>query len=273
MSFRSFFPGTLLGAGMFLAGTANATPPMPALTPAPAAALQASASSGQAHYGLGAVVDVRQASTQGVTVLAITPGGSAEKMGLLVGDQLRAINGRRLDGTSKPSAELERALEESGGMLQVEAVRNGKPVQVSGAADTLSPPLPGAGRSCGFVTTRTGVVPRNDDIFNAEITQIDGRSTPIQTPNRHQVGTGKRVLVVRELIQQSRLNSAQLLQIAKMKKFAFARAYKTIVVDVQPDTSYRIGARLLRDKLDTQSIRDNAYWEPVVWQEVAERCP
>lgn len=48
---------------------------------------------------------------------------------------------------------------------------------------------------------------------------------------------------------------------------------KALVLDVQPGTSYRIGARLIRAKLDTQSIRDNAYWEPVVWDEVAEPCP
>ena len=34
-----------------------------------------------------------------------------------------------------------------------------------------------------------------------------------------------------------------------------------------------IGARLLRDRLDTQSLRENAYWEPVVWEEVPEICP
>ena len=48
--------------------------------------------------------------------------------------------------------------------------------------------------------------------------------------------------------------------------------YKVLVVDVKPDHSYRIGARLLRDRLDAASIRDNAYWEPVVWSSVAERC-
>lgn len=271
MPFRSFLPCLLLGTSMLVTGDVAATDDMQALTPA--IALQSSAPPTQVRYELGAVVDVRQASTQGVTLLAITPGGSAEKMGLQVGDQLRAINGRRLDDTNKPSAALESALQESGGVLQVEAVRDGKSIQVSGPADIFSHVARGSAPTCGFVTTRGGVVPRSDDIFNADITQIDGRSTPLQTPNRHRVDTGKRVLVVRELIDSTRLNSAQLLQIAKMKKFAFARAYKSIVVDVQPNTSYRIGARLLRDKLDTQSIRDNAYWEPVVWEEVAETCP
>jgi hypothetical protein len=80
------------------------------------------------------------------------------------------------------------------------------------------------------------------------------------------------VLVVREFIDPNYLNSAQLNQIAKMKKFAFARAYKSFVIDVKPNMSYRIGARLIKDKLDTKSIRDNAYWEPVVWETVPEAC-
>ena len=80
------------------------------------------------------------------------------------------------------------------------------------------------------------------------------------------------MLVVRELIDSNYLNSAQINQIAKMKKFAFARAYKSFVLDVKPNMSYRIGARLLKDKLDTQSIRDNAYWEPVVWEAIPEAC-
>ena len=91
--------------------------------------------------------------------------------------------------------------------------------------------------------------------------------------NRHRLPVGRHVLVVREFIDRRRLNSAQLLQIDKMKRFAMAKAYKPLVVDVKPNTSYRIGARLLRDRLDTQSLRENAYWEPVVWEEVPETCP
>ena len=127
--------------------------------------------------------------------------------------------------------------------------------------------------ACGFVTAHAGTVPKSQGIFRADITTIDGRSTPLQPVNRHRLPVGRHVLVVREFIDRHRLNSAQLLQIDKMKRFAMAKAYKPLVVDVKPNTSYRIGARLLRDRLDTQSLRDNAYWEPVVWEEVPETCP
>jgi hypothetical protein len=57
-----------------------------------------------------------------------------------------------------------------------------------------------------------------------------------------------------------------------MKRRELARAYKALIVDVQPDTRYSIGARLLTDKLDNESIRNNEYWEPVVWTQRPESC-
>lgn len=267
---RFQFAGLVLGTCLYMAAEANAAEPA---GPVAANALQAGTSSGAPRYELGAVMDVRQANRNGIAILAITPGGAAERMGLQVGDHVLAINGRRLDGTAKPSSALEGALRESSGELEVEASRNGKPLALAGPADAVTAPLSSASTSCGYVSTQAGVVPRKLHIFRADITQIDGRSTPLQPTYRHRASAGKHVLVVRELIESNYLNSAQLNQIAKMKKFAFARAYKSFVIDVKPGMSYRVGARLLKDKLDTQSIRDNAYWEPVVWEEVAETCP
>ena len=269
MSLRTQLAVLLLGACLCTAARANAAQPAGLLA---ADTLQGAASSSKARYELGAVVDVRQADRNGIAILAITPGGAADRMGLQAGDRLLAVNGRRLDNASKPSSTLEGALQESGGALQVEASRNGKPLALSGRADTVRLAAPGDSMSCGYVSTRAGVVPRSQHIFRAEITQIDGRSTPLQPTYRHRASTGTHVLVVREFIDPDYLNSSQLNQIAKMKKFAFARAYKSFVIDVKPDMSYRVGARLIKDKLDTQSIRDNAYWEPVVWEVVPEAC-
>ena len=238
----------------------------------PLAALQATATPVSARYELGAVVDVRQANRNGVTILAITPGGAADRIGLRAGDQLRSVNGRRLDNNPRPSSTLESALQEKNGALEIEAMRDGKILALSGRADAART-ASSAASACGYVTAQAGVVPRTQNIFRSEITQIDGKSTPLQPTYRHQVSAGRHVLVVREFIDQNRLNSAQILQIQKMKRFAFARAYKSIVVDVEPGMSYRIGARLLKDRLDTQSIRDNAYWEPVVWEKRPEACP
>lgn len=268
MLFRTLFIGALFGMGLLATTRASAQQSADSAV----VNAQADALSDRTRYELGAVVDVRRTSANGVTILAVTPGGAADRLGLQAGDQLRAINGHRLDGAPKPSSALENALQEGNGALRVEAVRKGKTLVFSGRADTADAVPQGNSKSCGYVSTE-GVVPRSQGVFQAEITQIDGRSTPLQRTLRHRLHAGKHVLVVREFIDPARLNSAQLLQIAKMKKFAMARAYKSLVVDVEPGVSYRIGARLFKDRLDTQSIRDNAYWEPVVWAEVPEACP
>jgi len=233
----------------------------------------------QVRYELGAVVDVRSAQRSGLPVLALTPDGPAARIGLKVGDRLVALNGVRLDGASPPAPLLEQAMQRGQGRITAEVLRGTAPVTLRGTADVSAVPAyrleigPDTRGTCGFVTARMGVVPKTRNIFRADITTIDGRSTPLQSVNRHRLAAGRHVLVVQELIDTNRLNPAQLVQINKMKRFALAKAYKPLVVDIKPNTSYRIGARLLRDKLDTQSLRDNAYWEPVVWEEVAEPCP
>ena len=219
---------------------------------------------------LGAVIDVRRADEDGARVLAVTPGGVAAGAGLRTGDLVRAINGRRLTRPGDAAGALSTALTSDATDVDIDVVRDGKPLRLSGKAKVI----PGvASAACGYVSDQQGVIPRGDDIFRVEITQVDGLSTPLTPTNRHRVAAGRRVIVVRELIPATRLTSSQNLQISRMKKFAFARSYKAVVIDIAPGTSYRIGARLMRDRLDADSIRANAYWQPVVWAEVTEACP
>ena len=131
--------------------------------------------------------------------------------------------------------------------------------------------LPVDAGSCGHVSTEAGNVPTSLGVFKAQITQIDGRPPPMER-HQYRLAAGKHVLVVGERIDRARLNSAQTTQIRKMQRTSPAYL-KALILDVQPGTSYRLGTRLVHDKLDTQSIRDNAYWEPVVWDEVAQPCP
>lgn len=224
-------------------------------------------SAGSPTPELGAVVDVRSPSRDGLRVLAVTPGGAADRAGLQADDLLQGVNGHRLDGPREPAAALSEALRDGSRGLELQVMRNGKALLLAGTATQ-----PRAATSCGYVSDKQGVVPRSESIYRAEITQVDGDSTPLSSTNRHRIGTGKRVLVVRELIPSQWLTNAQNMQISRMKRIESAKAYKVLVLDVAPDTSYRIGARLLRDKLDAQSIRDNAYWEPVVWGTVREEC-
>ncbi|WP_372014771.1 hypothetical protein [Pseudoxanthomonas sp. 10H] len=144
------------------------------------------------------------------------------------------------------------------------------------ASPPAAPAAPVAGApsgSCAHVSTTQGAVPVTQDVFMAEITKIDGKSTPLATENRYRLETGERVLTVAEMIDVRHLPGAAIAQIAKMKRHEQARAYKKLTIDAQPGVTYLVGARLLRDRLDADSIRDNQYWEPVVWDQRAERCP
>src|SRR3546814_1198011 len=112
---------------------------------------------------------------------------------------------------------------------------------------------------CGYVSD-SSLPPRSEGLFKAEITQVDGRSTPLNGINRVHVASGRHVLTVGELIPSHRLSMTQNLQRSRAKQHLMARAYKPPVVDVQPGTEYRIGVRLRKGRLDYASISDNESW-------------
>lgn len=223
----------------------------------------------QVRFELGAVVVPRADGAP--AIMAITPGSAAERLDLRVGDRLVSVNGQRLAGTADPVATLQSAIAADDGTLRVEYLRAGKVQAASGTADVVAIPayrlVVGAastGDCDGFVSDQ-GVQPRSHGIYAADITRVDGRSTPLRPVNRHRVEAGRHVLTVRETIDRTWLNRAQIHAIERMQLRERARAYKPLVVDVRPGQTYKIGARVLRDRLDAASIRANAYWEPVVW--------
>ncbi|MBO9716636.1 MAG: hypothetical protein J7507_07460 [Pseudoxanthomonas sp.] len=126
--------------------------------------------------------------------------------------------------------------------------------------------------SCAYLTVNQGEIPETRDIFDAVITQIDGKSTPMSRTNRYRVEAGVHVLTLADRIDPKRVPAAANTQISKMKRLEQQRAYKKVELDVQPGVTYALGAKLLRDRLDVDSIRDNAYWQPVVWDMRPEPC-
>lgn len=220
-------------------------------------------------WSLGAITDPRNTS-EGLPVLAVTPGGSAEGLGLRSGDRIQSINGQSLVGAQRAGEMLDRALSDSNGRVDLTVIRGGAPQQLSGTLAARTAAGPG---QCGFLTV-LGPTPRNSQgIFPAEITTIDGNSTPLDPVNRHEVAAGPRVLVVAEHIEGYRLSDRENHQRALMKKRERRDAYKALVVDVEPDTTYHVGARLIPDRRDNANIRANAYWEPVVFKQTRTRCP
>ncbi len=231
-------------------------------------------SHGGIRYELGAVVDGRRSGTGGVKVLAVTPGSAAWRLDLRPGDQLLSINGRSVAGQ-----DVQQAVNSGGGKLDVSWLRAGTRMAATDRADAVMVPAyqltvgARSGGGCGFVSDRQGVVPKNEDIFPAEITRIDGRSTPLNGLYQYELPAGQHVLTVAEHVDVHRFSMQQSRQIALSNRLKTARQiYKTLVVDVKPNMTYRIGARLNRDRMDTESIRRNAYWDPVIWESRAQPC-
>lgn len=232
----------------------------------------------QVRYELGAVVDVRRADPAGPPVVAITPGGAAERIGLRPGDRLVRVNGVALANAANLATGLPAAVARGNGQLEIAATRGGEALALAGEADVIGLPayklVLGAPTTsaCGFVSSRN-LPPRSRRLYPATITRIDGRSTPASASNdRFQLSAGQHVLVVAENLDRSHMTTSQVSQIAKLQHFTFAPTYKSLVVDIKPGYHYRIASRLIPEKMDTDGIRANAYWEPVVWAKVAEAC-
>lgn len=258
----------LAGLAMLCVPGAKAAPGLALAEPA-AVAVTVAAS----QWSLGLVADGRRTGEDGVMVLAVTPGGAAERMGVQVGDRLLAINGQPLTGVQAPNSLFERTLAAGNGEVELELVREGSPMTLAGRArDTLSTPA-GSALGCGYVST-VGVPPRmSRNIYQAEITQINGKSTPLEPLNRYRIPAGRHVVVVRELVDRHRISRADSQRIHRMQRREGARAYKVLVVDVEPGMRYSVGAELLQDQMDPDSIRANAWWQPVVWESRPEACP
>jgi len=287
----------LLTACLALPGTSSATPPGDEVASEVEATLTSLAERGvlgsadqpltvtrpaQVRYELGAVVDVRAPDPRGIEVLAITPGGTAAGMGLKAGDRLLAINGHRLDGDASPATVLKKAILDSDGNVRLLAARGDSRIELAGQAEPMPIPAyrlvvgeteavsPRAG-DCGYVSN-SALPPHSKGLFEVDITQVDGRSTSLSRVDRLRLTSGRHVLTVGEMIPGYRLSMTQNRQRMRTRQRMMANFLKPMVVDIKPDTDYRIGARLRKDKLDSRSIRENEYWEPVVWETRVTRC-
>lgn len=219
-------------------------------------------------WSLGAVVDVRDAGSTGARVLAITPDGAADRIGLRVGDLVLAINGHRLDQDNAATA-LRQALDAGDGRLRLDVVRDGERLTLAGAADRDA--LAGTGSGCGFISTG-GATPRVTElVFPVRVFDIDGDGTPLAAPS-HKLAAGRHVLLLEEWIAANRFDAMQFDRRLRMRERLGASAAKALVVQIAPDTRYMIGARLLPDRLGSAGINSNSFWEPVVWAQEPAPC-
>ena len=247
---------------------------------------------------LGLLVDSKGGGAgDGLHVLAVTPGGNAERMGLRAGDVLVALNGTQLSPAGG-AATLRNTVDAlpDGGRLDFNVRRDGRATTIGGAATSMYLPAMhlsvgsgtalasnGAGsgaqgsspgsygngpadtsQGCGRIND-FDVAPRGQGLHKATIIAIDNHAPGPHGSQSYQVSVGPHTLKVGENIEERyfSFNSRQ-------RNSQVGGGYKTIEVNVAPNTTYLVAARLNEDKRDNPA--NGAYWDPVVWKETPETC-
>lgn len=240
---------------------------------------------------LGLLVDSSGKAQDGLHVLGVTPGGSAERMGLRGGDVLLALNGSPLT-SADAAASLRQTVDglPDGSRLEFNVRRDGHAESVSGTSSKVFLPAmhlsigdgatlaqntgsamssPASGSSdamqgCGRISD-FDVAPRQQHLHAARIVAIDGQLPGPSGAKSYRVSAGTHVIKVSEHIENRYLSFND-----RERNAPLRGGYKTVTVDVAPDTTYFVAARLNEDQRDNP--KNGAYWDPVVWQQVAETC-
>ena len=238
---------------------------------------------------LGVLIDSSHAHADGVHVLAVTPSGAAERMGLRAGDVLVGVNGSSLaDATA--ATELRQTIDAlaDGSTLAFEVRRDGATRALSGklasvylpamhlsvgngaALASASPGATSAGREtalqgCGRISD-FDVAPRQDQLHAAKIISIDGVTPGPTGMHAFRVSAGTHSVLVGEQIESRYLSFSDRQRNGGMS----STHYKKLSVDVAPDTTTLIAARLNEDQRNNP--QGGAYWDPVAWKQTAESC-
>jgi len=222
------------------------------------------------RYELGAVVDA-SAGGHGLPVLAVTPGGAAEQIGLRPGDRLLRLNQVALADAEDPVARFVAAVQQSDGSFDMAVAREGREIALSGQARATEVPgyrlqvtAPRGG--CGRVDMSLQP-PVTQDIHPVVLHEVNGRlGAPLESTS-FRLSAGRNVLKLSEAIDSRHFNANQ-----NRKRNALFRheRFKYFEIDVEADGVYRIGAKLNRDA--REEIRSGAYWEPVIWSVSKATC-
>ncbi len=228
------------------------------------------------HHELGAVVDARPADGGMPRVLAITPGSAAARLDLRVGDRLLRVNGTKLLADQGTARALPAALQADGGRIALLVERGSQQLLFDGALDRVDTPayqlsispLP-ASEGCGRINLALKP-PLSESIYPIFLHSIDGRlGGPLlnSLDGVYRLRAGRHLIKLSEEIPDDRFWGAASNHRRQQQR---NQRFKTLEIDVQINTTYRIGARFNKDKAD--SVKDQAYWEPVIWKEFEENC-
>ena len=223
----------------------------------------------------------------GLRVLAATPGGIADQLGLRPGDLIVDVNGTSLRDLGADANG--RALAASTFNTRVANLPQSEPLRLSVVRDGISlamnaPLHARAGadamvlaaansdeghadsmvvaEGCGRIST-FDVAPRNKHQYHARVVLLDG-STPGPTGQQnYRVKTGVHELLVAEDIPTLEMGVGEMASLRR-------HTQKKLTVTVRANTTYMVGAQLHPDKAG--EINSGAYWDPVVWREISETC-
>lgn len=252
----------------------------------------------QRATSLGVLVDssAGSAAAQGLQVVGTTPGSSASRLGLQSGDIIASVNGVSLaglgddaNGGARAALVLRDQLESlaDDATIDFKVIRNGRPTSVSGSLETAWIPAlhltvgdgvavaaaGQAGSTASSTSTGSGcgrlsifdVAPRQQNLHAAALISIDGERSPFGGQEVFRLSEGRHVLMVGEKIKSKYLAFSEVFRNSNIKN-----PYKTLEIDVAPNTTYFLAAKLIQDKRN--EWRDGAYWEPVIWSESTESC-
>lgn len=239
---------------------------------------------------LGVVISGSDSGDGGLAVVAVTPGSAAARMGVHTGDVLTSVNGQVLTDLGNDDANLPRAVAvmraeiakvEDGGKISLTVDRDGRRINFQGRLQKLRLPaltlhvgdgvqvassassgtMPTEG--CGHIN-EFDVAPRQKQLHRAQLIFIDGDSPGPSGSPSFRLSAGRHILTVAEEIEGRYLSFNNRLRNSSSDR------YKKIDVDVKPNTTYYLAARLNLDKVD--QWHDGAYWDPALWLEKTERC-
>ena len=109
------------------------------------------------------------------------------------------------------------------------------------------------------------VAPRGQGLHAARIIAIDDKSPGPTGAKAYRVDAGRHVLKIGEKIESRYLSFND-----RQRNAQIGGGYKTLTVEVAPNTTYLVAARLNEDQRDNPA--NGAYWDPVVYRESPEAC-
>src|SRR3546814_5530065 len=153
----------------------------------------------------------------------------------------------RISDWSSDVCSSDLAVRDGNGAVRLVAARGKSRIELDGQADIVAVPAyqltvgeaaAGMTAGCGYVSD-SSLPPRSEGLFKAEITQVDGRSTPLHGINRVHVASGRHVLTIGELIPSHRLSMTQNLHRSRAKQHLLTRTSYPPWVHSQPGPEYR----------------------------------